>query len=129
MIKTDFSDILENFTLFDEKKWKLNKIIARNHQYLWVNKAIKNVINRKQINGKLGVFWHTQWSWKSYSMMFFTQKINRKLLGNFTFVIVTDRKELDKQIAKWYKNTWIVKSKEASCLKYLWSKKTTKRRL
>lgn len=109
--KTRFLDIFENFILFDEWAWKLIKIVARNHQYLWVNQAIENVINRKQLNGKLWVFWHTQGSGKSFSMMFFTQKINRKLKGNFTFVIVTDRKELDTQISKWYKNAWIVKNK------------------
>jgi len=110
--KTRFLDIFENFTLFDESKGNIIKIVARNHQYLWVNKALKNVENRKQLQGKLWVFWHTQWSGKSYSMMFLTQKINRKFKGNFTFVIVTDRTELDKQIAKGYKNAWIVKTKE-----------------
>lgn len=110
--QTRFLDIFENFTLFDESKWNIIKIVARNHQYLWVNKALKNVENRKELQGKLWVFWHTQWSGKSYSMMFLTQKINRKFKWNFTFVIVTDRTELDKQIAKGYKNAWIVKTKE-----------------
>ncbi len=49
---------------------------------------------------RLGVFWHTQGSGKSYSMIFFSQKILRKFEGNFTFLIVTDRKELDEQIYK-----------------------------
>jgi type I restriction enzyme R subunit len=48
--------------------------------------------------GRLGVFWHTQGSGKSFSMIFFSQKILRKFKGNYTFVIVTDRKELDEQI-------------------------------
>lgn len=110
--KIIFLDIFENFTIFDESRGNIIKIVARNHQFLWVNKALENVANRKDLEGKLWVFWHTQGSWKSYSMMFFTQKINRKLKGNFTFVIVTDRTELDKQIAKGYKNAWIVKTKE-----------------
>ncbi|MBA2527382.1 MAG: DEAD/DEAH box helicase family protein, partial [Pyrinomonadaceae bacterium] len=49
---------------------------------------------------KLGVFWHTQGSGKSYSMVFFSQKILRKLPGNWTFLIVTDREDLDDQIYK-----------------------------
>ena len=50
------------------------------------------------VKGRLGVFWHTQGSGKSFSMIFFSQKILRKFKGNYTFVIVTDRKELDEQI-------------------------------
>ena len=52
------------------------------------------------VKGRLGVFWHTQGSGKSFSMIFFSQKILRKFKGNYTFVIVTDRKELDEQIYK-----------------------------
>ena len=48
--------------------------------------------------GRLGVFWHTQGSGKSYSMVFFAEKVRRKLPGNFTFVLMTDRKDLDSQI-------------------------------
>jgi type I restriction enzyme R subunit len=48
--------------------------------------------------GRLGVFWHTQGSGKSYSMAFFAQKVRRVVPGNFTFVVMTDREELDKQI-------------------------------
>jgi type I restriction enzyme R subunit len=48
--------------------------------------------------GRLGVFWHTQGSGKSYSMAFFTEKVRRKLPGNFTFLLMTDREELDDQI-------------------------------
>jgi type I restriction enzyme R subunit len=47
---------------------------------------------------KLGVFWHTQGSGKSYSMVFFSQKIHHKFTGSYTFLIVTDRNELDTQI-------------------------------
>ena len=53
--------------------------------------------------GRLGVFWHTQGSGKSYSMVFFAQKVLRKVTGNWTFVVVTDRVELDDQIAKTFK--------------------------
>ncbi|MBE2295091.1 MAG: type I restriction endonuclease subunit R [Phycisphaerales bacterium] len=48
--------------------------------------------------GKLGVFWHTQGSGKSYSMAFFTEKVRRQILGNFTFLLMTDRDDLDSQI-------------------------------
>lgn len=96
--KQNFIDLFENFTLFDESKGKLVKIIARNHQYLGVNRAIEAVKNREESKGKLGVFWHTQGSGKSYSIVFFAQKIHRKLGGNFTFLICTDREDLDKQI-------------------------------
>ena len=50
--------------------------------------------------GRLGVFWHTQGSGKSYSMAFFAEKVRRKLEGNFTFLLMTDRKDLDGQIDK-----------------------------
>lgn len=91
-------DIIENFILFKKVKGGLSKIIAKNHQYLGVNSAIESVKNRKELKGKLGVFWHTQGSGKSFSMVFFTQKILHKLTGTWTFLIVTDRKELDEQI-------------------------------
>ena len=50
--------------------------------------------------GRLGVFWHTQGSGKSYSMAFFAEKVRRKLEGNFTFLLMTDRNDLDSQIYK-----------------------------
>ncbi len=76
------------------------KILARNHQYLGANRAIKAVEERQERQSKLGVFWHIQGSGKSYSMVFFTRKVHRKLGGNFTFVICTDREDLDTQIYK-----------------------------
>lgn len=97
---TRFLDIVENFSLFNEAQGGLQKIIAKNHQYLGVNNAIEAVQNLKENQGKLGVFWHTQGSGKSFSMVFFSQKVLRKLPGNWTFVVVTDRKELDDQIYK-----------------------------
>lgn len=90
-------DILENFVLFDTGKGKVSKIVPRYFQYYGVNKAFENVKIRKEIEGKLGVFWHTQGSGKSYSMVFLSQKVMRKVQGNFTFVIVTDRGDLDRQ--------------------------------
>lgn len=90
-------DILENFVLFKNDDIK---IIPKNHQFLGVNNAIAAVSDIQNRYGKLGVFWHTQGSGKSYSMVFFTQKILRKIPGNWTFVIVTDRNDLDTQIYK-----------------------------
>lgn len=98
--KENFLDLFENFILFDHSSPdKTVKILARNHQYLGVNRAIQAYANREQRKGKLGVFWHTQGSGKSYSMLFFTQKIRRKFPGSPTFVILTDREELNKQIS------------------------------
>lgn len=96
--KGNFIDLLENFILFDDGGEKLVKIVARNHQFLGVNRAIAAVKDRKAREGKLGVFWHTQGSGKSYSIAMLTQKIHRKLGGNFTFLICTDRLDLDGQL-------------------------------
>jgi type I restriction enzyme R subunit len=91
-------DFTENFVLFTEAKGGLRKLIAKNHQYLGVNRAIEAVKQIRANQGKLGVFWHTQGSGKSYSMVFFSQKILRKLPGNWTFLVVTDRDRRDRQI-------------------------------
>lgn len=96
--KVNFIDILENFILFDDGGERMVKIVARNHQFLGVNRAIAAVRDRKARGGKLGVFWHTQGSGKSYSIAFLAQKVHRKIGGNFTFLICTDRIDLDSQI-------------------------------
>ena len=58
-----------------------------------------NIVERAHPDlGRLGVFWHTQGSGKSYSMVFFAEKVRRKLEGNFTFLLMTDRNDLDSQI-------------------------------
>ncbi len=101
-------DLVENFMLFDERKGDLNKLVAKNHQFLGVNNAIAAVERIKENQGKLGVFWHTQGSGKSYSMVFFSQKVLRKIPGNWTFVIVTDREDLDGQIYRNFANTGAV---------------------
>ncbi len=103
-----FLDIFENFILFEETDGANKKIISKNHQYLGVNNAVEKFKNNEQNINKLGVFWHTQGSGKSFSMIFFTQKILRKFKGNYTFVIVTDRKSLDKQIFKNFVNVGAV---------------------
>ena len=93
-------DLIENFTLFSETGEGVAKIVAMNHQYLGVNSALDALRHSKQNGGKLGVFWHTQGSGKSYSMVFFSQKVLRKVPGNWSFLVVTDREELDNQIYK-----------------------------
>ncbi len=102
--KENFLDLLENFILYDHSGGKTAKIMARNHQYLGVNQAVEKYRNRELLDGKLGVFWHTQGSGKSYSMLFLAQKIRRKFEGSPTFLILTDRDELNKQISDTFEN-------------------------
>lgn len=102
-------DYIENFVFFDRKR---TKIIAQNHQFLGVNNLIENVENREKLNGKLGVFWHTQGSGKSYSMVMFVRKVQLKLKGNFTFLVVTDRDDLDTQIHKTFVRAEVIGEKE-----------------
>lgn len=94
--KARLLDLVENFTRFSTRKGGVNKLLARNHQYHGVNKAVAALEHCQ--DGRVGVFWHTQGSGKSYSMVFFAEKVFRKLKGNWTFVIITDRTELDRQI-------------------------------
>jgi type I restriction enzyme R subunit len=110
--KSRLLDIFENFVLFDESKAEVRKILPRYFQYFGVNRAFQNVIHRKEKDGKLGVFWHTQGSGKSYSMVWLSQKTLRKLTGNFTFVIVTDRTQLDGQAYKNFATVGAVYEKE-----------------
>ena len=102
--KGNFLDLLENFILYDHSGGRTAKILARNHQYLGVNQAVEMYRNRQYLNGKLGVFWHTQGSGKSYSMLFLSQKIRRKFEGSPTFLVLTDRDELNKQISDTFEN-------------------------
>ncbi len=118
--KTNFLDLLQNFILFDHSGGKTVKILARNHQYLGVNKAVeayrtdklRNVANSDK--GKIGVFWHTQGSGKSYSMAFFAQKIRRKFEGSPTIVVLTDRDELNNQICSTFENCGLLGSNTAA---------------
>jgi len=72
-------DFIENFILYHGET---QKIIAMNHQFLGVNNAFQVFRDRAPRNSKLGVFWHTQGSGKSFSMIFYVRKIFRKLTGN-----------------------------------------------
>lgn len=102
--KENFLDLFENFILYDHSGGHTAKILARNHQYLGVNEAMKAYTARKLNDGKVGVFWHTQGSGKSYSMVFFAKKVRRKMEGTPTFVILTDRDELNTQISDTFEN-------------------------
>ncbi|NOQ32651.1 MAG: HsdR family type I site-specific deoxyribonuclease [Methanosarcinales archaeon] len=113
--KQNFIDLVENFILFDESSGETKKILARNHQFLGVNLAIQSVRERKERQGKLGVFWHTQGAGKSYSMVMFTRKVHRKLGGNFTNLILTDRDDLDTQIYKTFAGCGVVDHDRDPC--------------
>jgi len=106
-------DLVENFTLFQEVTGGLIKLTAKNHQFHGVNNAMEALADIRQREGKLGVFWHTQGSGKSISMMFFAQKVMRKMPGNWTFVVVTDRQELDGQIYKHFASAGVVTEGQA----------------
>ena len=112
--KENFLDLFENFILFDHSGGHTAKILARNHQYLGVNEAVKAYEARKLNNGKLGVFWHTQGSGKSYSMVFLAQKTRRKFAGSPTIVVLTDRDELNKQISDTFENCGLLGKSKAS---------------
>ncbi len=112
--KENFLDLFENFILFDHSGGHTAKILARNHQYLGVNEAVKAYEARKLNDGKLGVFWHTQGSGKSYSMVFLAQKIRRKFAGSPTIVVLTDRDELNKQISDTFENCGLLGKSKAS---------------
>jgi len=110
--KSRFLDIVENFILFANAGGGTQKLVAKNHQYLGVNNAFQAVRDIRENQGKLGVFWHTQGSGKSYSMIFFSQKVLRKQPGNWSFVVVTDRRALDSQIYRNFSDTGIVTESE-----------------
>ena len=111
--RTRLLDLAENFILFSEHKAGLVKILGQNHQFLGVNNAIASMLEARKLgHGRGGVFWQTQGSGKSFSMVFFAQKVLRKLSGNWTFVVVTDRVELDEQIAKTFKTVGAVSETE-----------------
>lgn len=130
--KANLLDLFENFIVYDESAGAVAKILARNHQFLGVNRAVEAVKARTEArppmaaeregaapsapySGKLGVFWHTQGSGKSYSMVYFTRKVHRKLGGNFTFLILTDRDELDTQIYKTFAGCGVVDNDKDEC--------------
>jgi len=113
--KANLLDLFENYIVFDDSSGQRIKILARNHQLLGVNRAIEAVKNRQDLAGKLGVFWHTQGSGKSYSIVFFAKKVHRKLGGNYTFMVLTDRDDLDTQIYKTFAGCGLVDNDRDPC--------------
>jgi type I restriction enzyme R subunit len=110
---TRLLDIIENFVLYEKVRGGLIKLFGKNHQYLGTNNTMEALRQIENNKGKLGVFWHTQGSGKSVSMIFFAQKVFRKIPGNWTFVVVTDRTELDDQIYGKFAYTDVVTEKQA----------------
>ena len=90
-------DILKNFVLFSNDGLKSYKILAGYHQYFAVRKAITSTIRASQTDGKGGVFWHTQGSGKSLSMVFYAHLLQSELESP-TIVVITDRNDLDDQL-------------------------------
>lgn len=109
--KEKLLDYVENFVLYYKES---QKIIAQNHQFIGVNKGFAKFLRRGEFSGRLGVFWHTQGSGKSFSMIFYARKIFRKCTGNYTFVIITDREDLDGQIYRNFLNTGTVRKAETA---------------
>ncbi len=90
-------DILQNFICFDKNQGDIRKIMTAYHQYYAVNKAVARTHTAVKGNGKIGVFWHTQGSGKSLSMVFFAHQLIQQF-PEVTIVVVTDRKDLDNQL-------------------------------
>lgn len=111
--KARLLDLVRNFSLFQEAEGGIVKKMAKNHQFLGVNRALRAVEELESNRGRLGVFWHTQGSGKSLSMIFFAQKVLRTMPGNWTFVVVTDRDELDQQIYKEFVSVGAITDQEA----------------
>jgi type I restriction enzyme, R subunit len=109
--KETLIDLLENFVLFYANR---AKIVARNHQFLGVNNALAAFRGRVEQRGKLGVFWHTQGSGKSFSMAYLVQKIRRKERGQFKFIFITDRDDLEDQLHKTFVRSGLIEEKDGS---------------
>ena len=90
-------DLLQNFICFDHKDGRVAKIMGAYHQYFAVNKALRHTNSAIGSNGKIGVFWHTQGSGKSLSMVFYVHLLIQKY-PECTIVVVTDRNDLDQQL-------------------------------
>ena len=90
-------DIIQNFICFDHKDGRMAKIMAAYHQYFAVNKALKHTHTAVGGDGKIGVFWHTQGSGKSLSMVFYVHRLIQEF-PQCTIVVVTDRNDLDQQL-------------------------------
>lgn len=90
-------DIVRNFVCFNDSNDRIVKILAAYHQYFGVRKAIERATKAVEGDGKIGVFWHTQGSGKSLSMVFFAHLLQSRL-DSPTIVVITDRNDLDDQL-------------------------------
>lgn len=90
-------DIVRNFVCFNDSNDRIVKILAAYHQYFGVRKAIERATKAVEGDGKIGVFWHTQGSGKSLSMVFFAHLLQSRL-DSPTVVVITDRNDLDDQL-------------------------------
>ncbi len=98
MFKRDrFLDLIKNFTCFSVDEAGSAKILAGYHQYFAVKKAVERTVRATNTDGKIGVFWHTQGSGKSLSMVFYAHLI-QTVLNKPTIVVITDRNDLDDQL-------------------------------
>jgi len=95
--KERFLDIIKNFICFSNEGTKQFKILAGYHQYFAVNKAVASTKHATETDGKGGVFWHTQGSGKSLSMVFYAHRL-QDALDSPTIVVITDRNDLDDQL-------------------------------
>lgn len=102
--KENLLDLIQNFIVYEPVEGRVIKKLARYQQYRAVNKAIARILHAKKPHHRGGVVWHTQGSGKSLTMVFLAVKLRRiKALKNPTIVVVTDRKDLDDQIANTFR--------------------------
>ncbi|RTE50639.1 type I restriction endonuclease subunit R [Actinobaculum sp. 352] len=97
MPKDRLLDIIKNFVCFNDDSSKTTKILTGYHQYFAVKKAVARAVEAVDGNGKIGVFWHTQGSGKSLSMVFLAHLLQERLESP-TVVVITDRNDLDNQL-------------------------------
>lgn len=95
--KERFLDILKNFICFNVDGQNTFKILAGYHQYFAVKKAVASTLHATETDGKGGVFWHTQGSGKSLSMVFYAHYL-QEAMESPTIVVITDRNDLDDQL-------------------------------
>jgi len=121
--KARLLDIIENFTVFEADSendtTKFTKKMCLYHQYFGVNKAINETLRATKPKGnkKIGVFWHTQGSGKSLSMVFYVNKVKKlEALKSPTFVFLTDRNDLDRQFYKTFLRSGYPTAKQAESM-------------
>ncbi len=122
--KEHLLDLIQNFTVFEadaeKDASKYTKKMAMYHQYFGVNRAIDSTLKAVKGDKKIGVFWHTQGSGKSLSMVFYINKIKKiEELKGPTFLFLTDRNDLDQQLYKTFLRTGYPMAKQAESIKGL----------